>query len=324
LVMTLLSWMQADPTNTQLQVDAIREIADAKNPGIARPIIDSAVVQNPGDSELLSLRWKILGAVKDYKAMREAGLELIGLDTAYADTTYYSTTANVYAIDSMFKEAAAAAAEGVKKFPTDAYLTGYEIQMLQKAGELPVALEKLNKAMASKVSVPNAGALKLVILQQMKAPSAQIVAVAKELIAAGDTTGNVRQIVLNELQALVVLGSGALVQTDAAAAIDSLNVALVSLKEAETSLAKTPLQKSQVAYLTGAANLQIAVIKSQQSAATKNCQLAKDARANVMAALISLPGGPAFAQAAVSQSFQRASQTDTYLGQLMSSFPNCK
>ena len=324
LVMTLLSWMQADPSNAQLQIDAIREIAAAKNPGIARPIIDSAVVLNPGDSELLSLRWKILGAVKDFKAMREAGLALIALDTALADTTYYSTTANAYAIDSMFELAASTAAEGVKKFPTDAYLTGYEIQMLQKAGQLPQALDKVNRAMALKVPVPNSGAIKLQILQQMKAPGAQVVAVAKELIAAGDTTNNVRQIVLNELQALVVMGSGAMVQADAAAAIDTLNVALVALKDAETTLARTPLQKSQVAYLTGAANLQIGVLKAAQSAATKSCQLAKDARANVRAAMTSLPGGSAFAQAAVAQSFQRATQTDTYLGQLMSSFPNCR
>ena len=180
------------------------------------------------------------------------------------------------------------------------------------------------KAMASKVPVPNAGTLKLQILQQMKAPGAQIVTVAKELITAGDTTSNVRQIVLNEIQALVVLGSGTMVQADAAAAIDTLNAALASLKDAETTLAKTPLQKSQVAYLTGAANLQIGVVRAAQSAATKNCQLAKDARGNVIAAMTALPGGALFSQAAVAQSFQRATQTDTYLGQLMSSFPNCR
>ena len=321
LVLALLRMMQNDPKNSQLQFDAINEIASAKNPAIARPIIDSTVLQNPGDPDLLKLRWKILGAVKDYKAMREQGLELIRLDTAFADTTYFSTTANAYAQDSMWQQAASAAAEGVKKFPTDAYLVGFEIQMLQKAGQTQQALDKLDKASAAKIPVPDAGTMKLFMLQELKSPL--VLATAREMVAAGDTTANVRQIILNEIQ-MQMTAAQKMVATDAAAATDSLNSVLTQLKEGET-LAKTSQQKGQVAFLAGYSNLTLAGIKAQQGQATKSCQLLRDARANTTAAMTNLPTGSTFAPAAtVQQAMGQAMQLDTGIGQLMGSLPNCK
>ncbi|MEP6833212.1 MAG: hypothetical protein ABJB74_07445 [Gemmatimonas sp.] len=317
LVITLVRMMQLDPS---LQAEAITEIAGAKNPAIARPIIDSAVVQNPGDPELLVLRWKILGAVKDYKEMFKAGKELVRLDTALADTTYFESTANAYAADSNFVEAAATAGQGFKKFPTDVYLAAYEIQMLVKAGQLEQALEKLNGAIAAKVPVPNAGTQKLLILQQMKSPL--VVSAAKEMLTAGDTTFNVRQIILNELQTQYTT-TAALMKTDVAAATDSFTVILTSLKEAD-AFARPGPQKAQVAFLMGASNTNLAGIKAQLAGPAKSCALAKEARAYALAGMTYLPAGAAFAPAAVAPMMANAGQYDSFADQLMKSLPACK
>ena len=323
LVLTLLTMMRNDPKNTDFQAEAIKRIAAATNPGIARPIIDSAVAQNPNDTELLRLRWQILYATKDYKAMFEQGNELVRLDTAFADTTYFTRTANAYQLDSAWQQAAATLAQGTTKFPTNAFLVGFEAQMLQKSGQLQQALDKLHKAEADKVAVPDAGTIELQILRDMKAPSAQLVLRAKELIARGDTTTNIRQSLLNELQTQVKFGTD-LMKTDAAAAIDSLNATITAFKESDP-LAKNPLQKAQIAFLSGMANTTLASIKAQQAGASKSCQLAKAARVNATAAMTSLPQGAAFAPpATVNAALANAMQIDSYAEQLMKSFPACK
>ena len=323
LVLTLLKMMQNDPKNSDLVFGAIQRIASATNPGIARPIIDSAIVQNPGDPDLLKLRWQILYAMKDYTEMFAQGKELIRFDTAFADTTYFVRTANAYVLDSAWKDAAATLEEGTAKFPTNAFLVGFEVQMLQKAGEPQKALDKLRKASAAKVAVPDGGTIEIQIMRSMNAPSGQIVARAKELITAGDTTTNVRQSLLNELQTQMKVGTD-LVKTNAAAAVDSLNVVLGGLKDSE-SIARPGQQKAQVAFLSGMINTTLASVKAQQAAAAKSCQLARDARANATAAMTYLPQGAEFAPAATVQTaLGNAIQIDGYAEQLMKSIPNCK
>ena len=320
LVMTLSRMMQNDSKNTTMVREAIEEIAGAKNPGIARPIIDSAVVQNPGDPELLRLRWKILGAVKDYKEMRAQGLELIRLDTSFADTTYYSTTANAYAQDSMFQQAASAAAEGVKKFPNDAYLVGFEIQLLQKAGQLQQAYDKLNNAMAAKIAVPNAGAQKISLLVAL-GKNDEILPVARELIAAGDTTASTRQFVIN-LANTKFAASQALMKTDAAGADAGFTQALGMLAFADS--VATQAQKPQVAFLKGATSVLLANLKAAASQPSKSCELAKAAKGLTTDAMIALPrGGGSASKATMDQLMGMAIQLDTQLVQLINSYA-CK
>jgi len=320
LVVTLLRMMRNDSKNTTMVREAIEEIAGAKNPGIARPIIDSAVVQNPGDPELLRLRWKILGAVKDYKEMRAQGMELIRLDTSFADTTYFSTTANAYAQDSAFQLAASAAAEGVKKFPTDAYLVGFEIQMLQKAGQLQQAYDKLNSAMAAKIPVPNAGAQKISLLVAL-GKSNEILPVARELIASGDTTASTRQFVINAANGKFGAAQ-ALMKTDAAAADASFTETLGLLAFADS--VATREQKPQVAFLKGATSILLANLKAAASQPTKSCDLARTAKGLTTDAMIALPqGGASAPKATMDQLMGMAIQLDTQLVQLISSY-SCK
>jgi len=298
LVTVLTQMMRNDPKNAQLAFDAVSEIAGATNPGLARPIIDSAIVLNPGDPDLLKTRWQILNAMKDWKEMRTQGTELLRLDTAFADTLYFLRTAASFTADSQWQQAAATAAQGVAKFPTNAQLVGFEIQFLQRAGQQQQALDKLDKAVAGKIPVPQAGALKLTLLQELNKTPAEIVTAAREAISAGDTTENVRFILVNQgnaqFSAAQKLGN-----TDIPAATEAFNTALATLAYADSVAMKA--QKAPIAFLKGASYILLANLKYQAAGAQKSCALAKEAKSNVIDGQINLPGGASPTNAATMQ-----------------------
>lgn len=320
LVVTLLHMMQNDPRNSELQFDAITEIASAKNPGIARPIIDSAVVINPGDPDLLKLRWQILAAMKDYPEMMKQGMELVRLDTSFADTTYFIRTSVAYATDSMWQQAAQTAAQGVAKFPNSATLVGLEVQQLRSAGQSQQALDKLDRAMASKVAVAQGGTLRLLLLKDLNRGD-DIVATARQLIAEGDTTENVRLLVIDQANQTFA-ASQKLIPTDPAAADSGFTKALSILTFAD-SVAK-PSQKPQVAFLKGASSVLLATLRAQAAQASKSCELTSVARGLATEAMISLPqGGASAPKAAMDQLMDMAIQLDSNLQQMAAAY-KCK
>lgn len=321
LVVVLTNMLRNEPKNAELQVQVVREIADSKNPAIARPIIDSAVVLNPGDPELLKLRWQILRAIKDYKAMLEQGEELVRLDTSFADTTYFMRTADAYSADSAWQKAAETAAKGYAKFPSNAFLAGYEIQMLQKAGQPQQALDKLDKALAGKVAVANAGTQRLLLLNELNKPAEEIVAAARSLIAAGDTSANVGQVIVVQGNKQFSAGQK-LMATDAVKAQETLVSALTILTYADTAAKKD--QKPLISFLKGATNVMLAQVKAQAAQPTKSCQLTKEAQGHVTEAMINLPqGGASAAKATMDQLMGAAMQLDTNLGQMAKAYA-CK
>ncbi|MEO7362107.1 MAG: hypothetical protein ABI120_17385 [Gemmatimonadaceae bacterium] len=321
LVMVLTRMLQNDPKNADMVGKIVTEIADAKNPAIARPIIDSAVVLNPGDPELLKLRWQILSAVKDFKAMYAQGEELVRLDTSFADTLYFQRTSVAYAADSNFQKASETAAKGAAKFPTNGFLAGYEIQMLQKAGQLQPALDKLRKARAAKINIPNGGTTELLILDEMNTSPAEIIVAARALIAAGDTSSNIPIVIIGQANKMFSAGQAEM-KTDAAAAQTTFGNALSALAYADTVAAKE--QKPQIAFLRGATSVLLASLLAQQAQPAKSCELTNRAKAAVTEAMINLPQGGAYApKATMDQLMGMAMQLDTNLGQMAAAY-KCK
>lgn len=300
LVTVLTQMMRNDPKNAELANSAVDEIARSTSVALARPIIDSAIAINPGDPDLLKTRWFILNAMKDWKEMRTQGAELLRLDTAFADTTYFLRTAASFTADSQWQQAASIAAQGVAKFPTNAQLAGFEIQFLQRAGQKQQALDKLDRAVASKIAVPQAGALRLQLLQELNRGPMEIVAAAREVIAAGDTTEAVRLIVYNQANA-IFSAAQKLIATDAAKAQEDLVTGTLGTL-AFLDTVGTRAQKPYVAFLKGAANVVLgAQIKYPAANAAKSCPLTKEAKAHILEAQINLPQGGAAAPAATLQ-----------------------
>jgi tetratricopeptide (TPR) repeat protein len=145
---SLTKLLAADPNNTNLQIQVAEELAKSGKAGLARPIIDKAVADNPGDPDLLNTRWLILLATKDYKEGLKVGEELIKTDTARATASFFTKMASAFSIDSQPQKAAEYAAKGVAKFPNDADLQVLYGSLLRSAGQLPQAAEAYKKALA--------------------------------------------------------------------------------------------------------------------------------------------------------------------------------
>src|SRR3712207_5399730 len=79
--------LATDPKNVKLQTQVVNELAAARKPELAKPIIDRAVAENPGDPDLIRLRWLVSLAAKDWKTAIGTGEQMIKSDTAaLADT----------------------------------------------------------------------------------------------------------------------------------------------------------------------------------------------------------------------------------------------
>ena len=145
-VVALTRLLATDPKNPRLQKDVVEELASVANPRLAKPVIDTAVMLNPGDPDLLRLRWRILLATRDYKEAFAQGDDLVKVDTSFADTAYFSLSAAAMAADSQFQKAAETAAKGLQKFNGQPSLTFIQIAALTQAGQNEQALAALTKA----------------------------------------------------------------------------------------------------------------------------------------------------------------------------------
>ena len=147
-IRTLTTLLAADPTNTRLQETVVNALGAAGKPDIAKPIIDEAVHQNPGDPSLIRLQWTVYRAMKDWKGAAMVGEELIKTDTAFADTTFWDRQIAAYVADSNQVKAFEAASRGVAKFPQHTGLLMKQGQLARLAGQGPVALASFNKVVA--------------------------------------------------------------------------------------------------------------------------------------------------------------------------------
>ena len=307
-VLTLTRLLATDPANPRLQKDVVDAVAALANPAMARPIIDEAVAASPGDPELLALRWKILLAVKDYKAAFVQGEELVKLDTAFSDTTYFIRTAAAYAADSQQQKSAEFAAKGLAKFPNQSSLVYQQILGLRNAGQVQQSLEALTKALAAKIPVENGGYLRLTMLKELNR-DAEIVPAARELVAAGDTSSAIRSMVVAVGQTQAKGGT----EEDFAASVKTLIYA--------DSISKGQV-KQQAGFILGSTYVRYAQLKLQTAQAQKSCPLAKEAKNLLGDAQIQLPKGGALYADQMRQLMGAAMQLDTGADQLIKAY--CK
>ena len=144
----------ADPTNTSLQGNVVRALAGAQKWDKAKTIIDEAVKQSPGDPELIKLQWGVYRAMNNFKGAIPIGEEMIKHDTAAADTLFYQQLVAAYLSDSQPQKAQDAAARGASKFPNNATLWISVAQLARRNGQIPVALEAINKVAAINPKFP--------------------------------------------------------------------------------------------------------------------------------------------------------------------------
>jgi tetratricopeptide (TPR) repeat protein len=292
VVVTLARLLQTDPKNGAMVTEIVEQIANTANPRVARPIIDAAVAENPSDPDLLRLRWRILLAVRDYKEAFAAGEELISLDTANADTTYFMTTTLAYVRDSQPQKAAEVASRGVAKFPDNGNLIYAQVNALRAAGQPQQALEVLDRARQANVTVDDAAVLRLYLLRDL-GRAEEVLPAARAAIAAGDTTAAIRGMVINVANDQRAKGA-------ANKSIPELEVALRTSLYAD-SIASTPELKTQAQFILGAVYATLGQFKLVQANEQKSCPMTKEANDMLVEAQIMLPRGGEFAPDAMRQ-----------------------
>jgi tetratricopeptide (TPR) repeat protein len=284
-VVTLTQLLATDPKNPRLQKDVVDALAVLASPKVARPVIDQAVQDNPGDPDLLKLRWLILLSTRELKEALAQGEELVKLDTSFADTTYFVRTSIALAADSQAQKSAEVAAKGLQKFPNHPALVYQQVYGLRAAGQLQPALDALDKALAAKVPVENSSTLRITLIKDL-GKGDEVLPAIKAAIASGDTTSNLRLLALQS-------GNEAYRKAAASKDLNDFATAVDVLKYAD-SVAPNSL-KAQAQFLLGATYVQFGQAKLSAADAAKSCPLVKEAKDLFVEAQIMLPKGGSFA-----------------------------
>jgi tetratricopeptide (TPR) repeat protein len=165
-IASLKKLLAADPTNTSLQASVIRALATAGKFAEAKPIVDEAVKQSPGDPELIKLQWGIYRALNDWKTAITIGEEMVRHDTAAADTVFFQQLVAAYLSDSQPQKAQEAAARGAAKFSNNPTLWITVAQLARRNGQIPQALDAINKVLAINPKFPGVNLQKAAIFSE--------------------------------------------------------------------------------------------------------------------------------------------------------------
>lgn len=147
--------IEVDPRNVILVQDVVAKIALSGYAQNAVPIIQEAVTNNPGDPDLVKLDWQILlaaaASTHDTSFYRKAvviGDEMVHVDTAAADTTFFIRQSAAYATLGEMTKAASTTGSGTAKFPLNQSLWLFNSQIQRLAKNPQLALDAANKAIA--------------------------------------------------------------------------------------------------------------------------------------------------------------------------------
>jgi tetratricopeptide (TPR) repeat protein len=280
---TLTTLLSVDPTNTRLQTTIVNALGAAKRPELAKPIIDDAVKQNPGDPQLVRMQWLIYLQLKDWKGVATIGEEMVKTDTAAADTNFFVRMAAAYDVDSQPQKAAELASRGVAKFPNNDNLAVMQTQLLRKAGQTQQALEAVEKLLARNPKAPNAWLQKAQIQVELNQPADSILSSLKSGVDNGEDKNTVAGYATSR-------GQAAYRAATTSKAPDDYRQALAYLRFAESV---QPSENS--AFLLGVSSLSLGQQLLTDARDQKSCDLAKEAQNLFVDAQINLPkGGRAF------------------------------
>jgi predicted Zn-dependent protease len=277
----------AYPKDVQLVSTVVNKIGQSGQAAAAKPIIVAAVDSNPGDPDLVHLKWLILLATKECGEATVAGEQMIKTDTASADTTFFLRQSACYASANDPQKASATAAQGVAKFKNNAALWSLYAQTLRLAGQLPQSLAAAQTAVKLDPKTEH-GFLRIAQAQiDLNQPDSAIVTL-KQAVAAGEDKATVGQF-------LLVLGNKAYKDITALVITtpDSLTIrrggfqkAIVILA-ASDSISPSPAAK----FVLGVSAFKVGDAAVRDNQVKKTCDLAKLAESSFLTAQINIAAG---------------------------------
>jgi len=309
-IQALTTLLAADPTNVRLQQTVVNALGAAKKPELAKPIIDEAVKQNPGDPSLIRLQYQVYLALKDYKGAVAVGEEMIKTDTAAADTAFFARLSGANLLAGDTAKAAEAIARGVAKFPNNSGLVLTLAQLQRQRGQLQQSIETLKKALAINPKTDGAWLQIARTQMDMNAPTDSILYSLNQAKAAGDSASQVGTYAL-------AVGQTLYKKAVASKAVPDYEEAIRVLAFAD-SLAPRPEAK----FLMGATNLSMGNALLQQASQEKSCDLAKQAQSALTDAQIQLPEGGKFNPQAAQQALGQLATLAEYPPKMIKAY--CK
>ena len=268
-----------DPNNTRLQTQVVNILAASGRASLALPIVDDAVKNNPGDAALVKLQWLVHFAAKDIKGALVIGEEMVKLDTAAADTTFFIRQSSAYAADSQFQKAAETLARGRAKFANNMTMATTYVQLLIQTGQTAQAIEESKRVLAAN---PKARGIWLPIAKSQADAGADPDTVINSLRAAkaaGDSVPIVAGYALT-------LGNAEYKKGNASKNLADYQRALKYLYFSDSTQAT-----GNSKFLIGVVNLQMVQPLLEDASAKKSCDSAKAAQNAITEATIYAPMG---------------------------------
>jgi hypothetical protein len=287
-----------DASDTRMLETVIRKIVVSANPQVAVPIIDASVNDNPGNLQLLRLQWLIHLAAKDYQGAVGIGRNMVQLDTSLADTTYYTRQVAALASNNQNAEAAAMAAEGLRKFPNYQGLASVIAQLKKSSGDLPGALAALRSMAASGIKGDHMYLQMAQIQLDLNQPDSAIASLKQAVATGNDSAGFVAQYALGTGNTNYKLANAMKADTPegSVAKRAAFQKALQFLTFSD-SLAPSPTAK----FLIGVSSFSVGQLAATDAPKAKSCDLATLAQASFNKAQINLVAGGATAPDAAKQ-----------------------
>jgi tetratricopeptide (TPR) repeat protein len=276
------------PNDAKLVSEVVNEIAASGRPEIAKPIIEQAVEQNPGDPALTNLLFLIQLASKDWKGATLTGEDLARVDTAASDTSFFLRLAVAYDSDSQPQKAAETLARGVAKFPNNAALWSTYGQMLRNAGQLQQSLTSIDRAISIDPKVEHGWFRRAQVLVELGQTDSAF-ASAKRAVEAGEDKNLVGQLMLVEANKKFRAARQTQQRADYQEAVRLLTQA--------DSIAPNPT----ISFLLGASAFSVGDQAARENQKAKSCELAILAEDSFTTAMIHLPRGAQVQQEASTQ-----------------------
>ena len=255
-------------------------IAASGKPEVARPIIDEAVKQNPGDPSLIRLQWRIYLALKEYKQAAAIGEEMVKADTAAADTVFYTRIASAYLLSGDTAKAAEAAGRGTARFPQNTGLWMLQGQLARQAGQASQALVAFRKAVAIEPKTLGANLMIAQAFGDMGQPDSMVAAL-QAAEAAGDSKETIGGMALTQGNKLYREWNAQTPKN-----VDNAPRILAMLAYSD-KVNPSPTAK----FLSGVINLVIGQTLLQSNAQTKSCDVANKASDALTNANMLIPQG---------------------------------
>ena len=318
---TSLKIYRLDPSNTSVATSIVQQLAQSGAPDKALPIIDSLLVNNPGDPNMLRTKWLLQLRAKQYKQAIATGEELAKVDTSVATLDYFQRMIGAAQSDSNAAAVQQLAARAGQRFPKDPSFPLLLAQSYRKSGQLQQALQAAERATQIDPKNTTAWLFAITIANEMNQPDS-VLALAKAGVAAGASKDTLSQTILGPAGAAIKKAQESKSRDDWMAA----------LKIAQTvdSIAPSPQSK----YFIGVSSFQVATLimddvqAHAKAGATKKeertlaCSSAKEAEDMFATTSMAMPAGGAVDKDTAGKIMGAVQQYTDYIGQVKKAY--CK